>query len=99
MLPFIADLMGFLGSLLLAWPALRLSAYLKQVKRVEGVQLKRNDADPLTATLLSTMKNQASEWNALDHGLMIAGFGFLVLSFLLQIVPAICGYLFPATGG
>lgn len=78
----VSDVFGFFGSLGLAWPAIRLSAYLRTIRLVERSPGGMGDPGE---RLVGVMRGHSTSWNLTDHVLLISGAVLLVGSFALRM--------------
>lgn len=82
---FIANLLGFAGSVMLAVPAIRLSHCLKEIKGLLETHEAADSVGP-AKKLAKIMEDQARNWNKWDHWLLLGGVLFLGLSFLVGLI-------------
>ncbi len=83
----IGNILGLVGSALLAIPALRLSSYLKEIT---GVATRARDRatrskDP-GKELVKAMEGHLNRWNRLDHWLLVIGLALLASAFAVPFL-------------
>jgi len=88
----LSGVLGLIGSILVAIPAIQISYRLKKIHQLEnppeGVQ--SGDGDPSQA-IADKLKHYTSMWNARRHTMLSSGFLVLVLSFIVSVVqPGLC---------
>ncbi|MAT83714.1 MAG: hypothetical protein CMQ43_01635 [Gammaproteobacteria bacterium] len=80
-----ADVLGLLGSLLLAAPAYRLSQYLRRLEAVHPDKAVAPDSGNPGPRLLRVMQGHVVQWSRVDHYLLLTGVALLLGSFLVSL--------------
>lgn len=86
----LADVLGLLGSLVLAIPAYNYRKYLKLIEDIKTIvsnkeETKNSDNDP-GPKLISVLNTHLSSWNNIDHNLIMLGISLLALAFSIKII-------------
>ena len=86
----LADLVGFTGSLLLLFPALRVTELLRQQHRVtQTAKAGSGDNALLGHALVTILEGYIKKWNPRDYVALMLGMICLSVSFLLSLLSHI----------
>lgn len=94
--PIVAAFSSLLGSVLLVWPAWRVSKILKTAfelskaasKNGKG-QKKSSFAEGIKATA-EAIETDAGKWTPRNHYQLIGGIGFMIVGGLISLIDACC---------
>lgn len=83
----LSGVLGLIGSILVAIPAIEVSYRLKKIHELENPPegVRSGDGDPSQA-IAEKLKRYAGMWNSRRHIMLCSGFLVLVLSFIISIV-------------
>ncbi len=89
MCSLIADILGLVGSIVLAYPAIRFSNFLKHIKNVKEIAAAGDaseDEKRIGNKLAQIAAMHTSNWNRTDHYLLILGLALLIAAFGLKVI-------------
>jgi len=85
----LADILGLIGSIVLAFPAIRCSSYLKQIESIKRLVSSNNASvseKEVGKNLVRIMGSHSSRWNKWDHRLLLLGLILLIAAFAIKVL-------------
>lgn len=93
LLQLIGNVLSFIGSLVLVYPAFRASKILKISHDIKILADKEDNENSFDKAILKTAKNlseKAGEWTRWNHALLMIGILFIVASGVLSLNDTLC---------